>query len=49
MGGENSTYGLHTEFCWGNVRERDQVEEPGVDRKIILKWIFRIGLGQGLD
>ena len=28
--------------CWlGNVRERDHLEEPGVDRRIILRWIFR--------
>jgi len=25
---------------WGNLRERDQWGYPGVDGKIILKWIF---------
>jgi hypothetical protein len=24
----------------GNLRERDQLEERGVDGRIILKWIF---------
>jgi len=48
MGGR-STYGLHTGFWWGNLREGDQLEEPSVVGRIILKWIFRSGLGQGLD
>jgi hypothetical protein len=26
---------------WGNLRERKQLEDPGVDRRIILRWIFR--------
>jgi hypothetical protein len=25
----------------GNQRERDHVEDPGIDGKIILRWIFR--------
>jgi hypothetical protein len=28
-------------FCWGNLRERDLWGDPGVDGRIILKWIFR--------
>ena len=28
-------------FRWGNLRERDHLEDPGTDRRIILKWIFR--------
>jgi len=26
---------------WGNLRVRDQLEDPGVDGSIILRWIFR--------
>ena len=28
-------------FWWGNRRERDHFEDPGLDGMIILKWIFR--------
>jgi len=28
-------------FWWGNLRERDHLENPGVERKIILRWTFR--------
>jgi len=27
-------------FWWGNVRERDHLEDPGIDGLIILRWIF---------
>jgi len=27
----------YTEFWWGNLRERDHLEEPGVDGRIILR------------
>jgi len=26
---------------WGNQRERHHLGDPGVDEKIILRWIFR--------
>jgi len=39
-----------TEFCLGNLRERDQLGDPDVDGRIILRWIFRkweglVGIG----
>jgi hypothetical protein len=32
---------VYTGFWWGNVRERDQLEDLGVDGRIILRWIYR--------
>jgi hypothetical protein len=32
---------VHTGFWSGNLRERDQLEDPGIDGRIILRWIFR--------
>ena len=29
-----------TGFWWGNLRERDQWGDPGIDVRIILRWIF---------
>jgi len=26
---------------WGNLRERDHLGDPDVDRRMILRWIFR--------
>ena len=34
--GESSGVG----FWCGNLRERDHLEHPGVDGRIILRWIF---------
>jgi len=31
----------YTGFWWGNVRERGDMGDPGVDGKIVLSWIFR--------
>ena len=28
-------------FRWGKVREKDHLGGPGVDVRILLKWIFR--------
>jgi len=32
---------VSTGFWCGNLRQRDHLEDPGVDARIILKWIFR--------
>jgi hypothetical protein len=31
---------VHTGFWQGNLREGDHLKDPGVDGRIILKWIF---------
>jgi hypothetical protein len=45
MNGVYSTYGgerCFKGFCgWGNLRKRVHLEDPGVDVRIILTWIFR--------
>jgi hypothetical protein len=32
---------VHAGFWWGKARERDHLEDTGVDGRIILRWIFR--------
>jgi hypothetical protein len=32
---------VYTGFCWGNLRESGYLEGPGVDGRIILRWILR--------
>jgi len=39
---------VYAGFWWGNLRERDHMENPGVDGKIILRWMFRKWVG-GMD
>ena len=42
---------MHAGFYRGNLRERDHLEHPGVDGRIILKWmggergLYRSGSG----
>jgi len=36
----------YTGFSWGYLRERDHLGEPGLDGRVILRWIFReVGFG----
>ena len=35
---------MNKEFWWGNLRERDHLEDAGIDERnerIILKWILK--------
>ena len=43
MGGSCSTHGKEgrTVFLWGNLRERDHLEDPDIDGSIILRWFLR--------
>jgi hypothetical protein len=43
MGGYVARIGIaevYTGFWWGNLRERDRLEDQGIDGRIF-KWIFR--------
>ena len=31
----------YTGFCWRNVREGDHLGDPGLEMKIMLRWIFK--------
>jgi len=43
MGGACRTYGGEGSCIhgFGNRRERDHLKDPGVDARIILRWVFR--------
>jgi len=36
-------------FWCRNLKERDHLEDPGVNGRIILRWIFRIWDMEGID
>jgi len=41
---------VYTGLWWGNVRAGENLEDLGVDGRIILRWIFRkwdVGAGTG--
>ena len=40
---------VYTGFWWGNLRERDHLDDPGVDGRIILRWIVRKWHWVGMD
>jgi hypothetical protein len=39
---------VRTGLWWGDLRKRDHLADLGVDGRIILKWIFKNGMG-GVD
>jgi hypothetical protein len=55
MGGACSAYGrgkVYRDFWWGNLRERNRWGDPGVNERIILRWIFTkwdVGVWTGLS
>jgi hypothetical protein len=32
---------VHTGFKWGNLRKIDLLKDPGINGRIILRWVFR--------
>jgi hypothetical protein len=36
------------QFCSRNLRDREHLEDPGVDLRVILKWIF-MNVERGMD
>jgi hypothetical protein len=41
---------VYTGFWWRNLRERDHLEDPDVDGRVILRWLYTNGLwGYGVD
>ena len=47
MGGARSTYGW--EGRWRNLKKRVYLDDPGIDGRIILRWIIRKWDGRGMD
>ena len=32
---------MQTGFWWGDLREREHLQDSAIDKRIILKWIFK--------
>jgi len=39
--GMNEEEEMRTGFWWGKARERDHLENTGVDERVVIKWILR--------
>jgi hypothetical protein len=37
---------VHTGFWWGDLREREHLENLGIGGRIILKWVFKEWYGE---
>jgi len=43
---EWETREVRTGFWWGDLKERDYLEDLGIDGRIILRWMFRESDGE---